>query len=218
MDLYDPANDKLVVQLIRFRATPKVGKPAGPAAAPQELAAEAVGYVDKAADERLASVSFAPKDNAFRLRHPPGWEVETGSRPDNSYSWANFTKDPAKIEVTADVQGSLISGSDSARDVPEGSEHAPVHIAHEHHRKAVAEQFSDYKESKPTLFKGAGLGEGRISSFTASGSGLFGSKLKGYRVTLLTNDRRVTVLCHAPVKEFDALKPTFLAVCRSLGR
>jgi hypothetical protein len=70
----------------------------------------------------------------------------------------------------------------------------------------------------PTLFKGSRLGEGRLATFTASGGGLFGSKLRGYRVTLLTNDRRVTVLCHAPVAEFPKLKPTFLAVCRSLAR
>ena len=41
---------------------------------------------------------------------------------------------------------------------------------------------------------------------------------QGYRVTLLTNNRRVTVLCDAPQKEFAALKPTFLAVCRSVYR
>ena len=35
---------------------------------------------------------------------------------------------------------------------------------------------------------------------------------------LLTNDRRVTVLCHCPVAELGKLKPTFLAVCRSLSR
>jgi hypothetical protein len=218
MDLYDPSTGKQVVQLIRFHGTPAVQKPKGPAEAPKDLAADAAGDVDKAADERIASVAFAPKDNAFRLRHPAGWEVETGSRPDNSYSWANFTSGSAKIAVTADLQGSLISGSDTARDVPEGSELAPVHVAHEHHAKAVAEEFGDYKESKPTLFKGSGLGEGRIASFTASGGGLFGSKLRGYRVTLLTNDRRVTVLCQAPAGEFEKLKPTFLAVSRSLSR
>ncbi len=48
--------------------------------------------------------------------------------------------------------------------------------------------------------------------------GLFGSKLRGYHVTLLTRDRRVTILCHCPEKEFAKLKPTFLAVCRSLSR
>jgi hypothetical protein len=36
-------------------------------------------------------------------------------------------------------------------------------------------------------------------------------------VTLLTNNRRVTVLWHCPEAEFETLKPTFLAVCRSVS-
>ena len=73
-------------------------------------------------------------------------------------------------------------------------------------------------EGKPAVFKGSSIGEGRISVFTASGGGLFGSKLRGYHVTLLTKDRRVSILCHCPEKEFAQFKPTFLAVCRSLAR
>jgi hypothetical protein len=68
-----------------------------------------------------------------------------------------------------------------------------------------------------STFKGGALGEGRIATFTASG-GLFGSRLRDYRVTLLTNDRGVSILCHCPEGEFAKLKPTFLAVCRSLSR
>ncbi len=111
-----------------------------------------------------------------------------------------------------------MSGSDSAQPQPEGSEYAPVQTTHELYKKTISEEFSDYKESKPVLFKGSRLGEGRLSTFTASGGGLFGGKLRGYRITHLTNDRRVTFLCQCPEKEFEALKPTFLAVCRSLSR
>ncbi len=217
LDLYDPETGKQVVQLLRFRAPPVV---ASGSAAKQgkDLAVGPIGEPDKAADAQLATVEFAPKDTAFRLRHPAGWEVETGSRPDNSYSWANITKGAAKILVSADVQGSLISGSDTAGQFEEGSPLAPVHRAHEHHLKAVASGYSDYKESEPTLFKGAGLGEGRIAVYNATESGLLGGKLRGYRVTLLTNDRRITLLCECPPGEFAKNKPTFLAVCRSVAR
>jgi len=135
------------------------------------------------------------------------------------YSWARFTRGSAKIQVFADTKGSLISGSDSAREHEEGSESAPVHIAHEQYARTAAEEYSNYKESKPALFKGSPLGEGRIAMFTASSGGLLGgTKLRGYRVTLLTNDRRVSVLCECPAGDFAKLKPTFLAVCRSLAR
>ncbi len=218
LDLLDPETGKLAVQLIRFREPPVVARKSEPAPAPSDLGAGDAGKVDKAADERLATVEFSPKDNAFKIRHPQGWKSETGSRPDNMYSWATFSRDSARIRVIADIKGSLMSGSDSAGPQPEGSELAPVHVAHELYKKTAAEEYSDFSESKPAVFKGSQLGEGRLSVFTAAGEGLFGSKLRGYHVTLLTRDRRITVLCDGPEKDFAALKPTFLAVCRSLSR
>ena len=94
----------------------------------------------------------------------------------------------------------------------------PRSSAHEFYKKTAAEDYGDFNESKPGVFSGSQMGEGRISVFTAAAEGLFGSKLRGYHVTLLTRDRRVTILCHCPEKEFAKLKPTFLAVCRSLSR
>ncbi len=214
LDLKGPRSGELAVQLLRFDEKPTIGgKPAGPAA-PTDL-----GAIDKDADAKLASVEMSPKDGAFKVRYPKGWESDTGSRPDNTYSWCKFTKGAATIEVRADIQGSLISGSDSRREPqPEGSEMAPVHIAHEAYRKTASEDFSDYSESKPAVFKGAGLGEGRIAEFTASAGALFKTKLRGYHVTLLTNDRRVSIICQCPDKEFATYRPAFLAVCRSLSR
>src|SRR5579883_3212155 len=217
LDLLDPQSGELVVQLIRqSREQPVIGGKAPATEAPKDLALGDPGKVDTAADERLASVQFSPRDGAFRLRHHQGWEVATSSRPDNTYCSAIFTHDSAKIAIYADVAGSLMTGS-PANQFEEGSELAPVHRAHELYKKTAAEEYSDYNESKPALFKGSSLGEGRISEFTASG-GLFSSNLRGYHVTLLTNDRRVSILCHCPESEFAKLKPTFLAVCRSLAR
>jgi hypothetical protein len=218
MDLYDPSDGKHVVQLVRYKDTPDIGGKGGAKkeAAAADLKVGAAGEADKAADDRLASVDFAPKDNAFRLRHPPGWETQTGSRPDNTWSWGKFTKGNAQIHVIADVAGSLMAGANNTNH-EEGSEFAPVHNAHMLGKRSASDEYSDYNEGKPELFKGSGLGEGRIAAFSASTGGLLGSKVRGYRATLLTNDRRITVLCHCPVAELGKLKPTFLAVCRSLS-
>ena len=215
LDLYDPSSGKKLVQLIRFREPASVGGKAKVPEPPKDLAGGDVNQADKAADDRLAKATFSPKDGAFKIRPPKGWETETGSRPDNLYSWARFTHDSAKIQVFADATGSLMSGSNVGQNYPEGSELAPVHNAHMLYKKTISEEYSDYNESAPTLFKGAGLGEGRIAAFTASTGGLFGSKVRGYRVTLLTNDRRITVLCECPPGDFAGLKPLFLAVARS---
>jgi hypothetical protein len=218
MDLLDPSSGKKVVELIRQSAQPTSGTAPPPAPAKELAAGGADVPADKAADLRLASVEFSPKDGAFKLRYPKGWDTETGSRPDNTYSWGRFTNGSAKIQAFADVQGSLMSGSDSARQPQEeGSPLAPVQTAHDLYKRTVAEEYSDFKESAATLFKGSSLGEGRIAAFTASGGGVFGAKLSGYRVTLLTNNRRVTLLCECPAADFAKLKPTFLAVCRSVS-
>jgi hypothetical protein len=214
LDLFDPESGKKVVQLVRLTEKPSVGPAPAPAAAPKDLAS---GAGDPAADAALASVSFSPKDGAFKIRHPQGWEAETGSRPDNTYSWARFTKGSAKIQVFADVQGSLMSGSDVNRDQEEGSEFAPVHNAHELYQKTAAKEYSDYKESEPGVFKGSSVGEGRVATFSASTGGILGTKLKGYRITLLTNNRRISILCECPERDFEKLKPTFLAVSRSVS-
>ena len=119
----------------------------------------------------------------------------------------------------ADITGALVSGADSANpgDVPEGSEFAPVQKAHEHYAKSAGDDLSGYQESKPEVFKDFGFGEGRLSVFTAS-AGMFGGKLKGYHVTGLTRDRRISLLAYGPEADFAKLRPTFLAVARSLAR
>jgi predicted DNA-binding WGR domain protein len=221
LDLFDVESGQKVVQLLRTFEKPVVA--AGPAApaAPTGVAGpggDVNAPADAAADAALASVDYAAKDGAFRLKAPPGWEMKDGARPDNTYSWVRFEQGSAKIEVRADVSGSLMTGAPADGQYEEGSEFAPVQNAHELYKQTVKEEYSDLAESEPTLFKNAGAGEGRISSFTAAGGGLFGGKTLGYRVTFLTNNRRVTVLCDAPQKEFAGLKPTFLAVCRSLAR
>lgn len=218
LDLYDPESGRKVVQLIRFRKPLVGGSSSSTAVAPAAPKDLAGGAGDEAADAQLASIDFAAKDGAFRLRYPSGREFETGTRPDNIYSWARFTKGSAKVQVFADIAGSLTSGPDHVGNQPEGSELAPVHGAHEHHKKTASKLYTNYQESEPALFKGAGLGEGRVATFTAGGGGMFGGKIRGIRVTLLTSDRRISILCEAPSKEFDADKAMFLAICRSLSR
>lgn len=216
LDLIDPEDGKLLVQMIHMRNAPPIVAP-GKAAENKNLVDADAAVFDPDADQALAAVDFSAKDGAFKLRHPQGWTAETGARPDNTYSFVILTKGSAKIQAYADIQGSLMSGSDSAGEFEEGSEFAPVHKAHELYKRVAAEELSGYVEGRPDVFKGSGLGEGRLSVFTASG-GLFGGNLKGYHVTLLTRDRRVSILAYGPEAEFETLRPTYLAVCRSFGR
>lgn len=216
LELMDPDDGKLLVQLIHIRHTPTIAAP-GQADESKTLVDANAGAGDPDAEKSLATVEFPAKDGAFKLRHPQGWTAKTGGRADNTYSFVTLEKGSSKIQAYADIQGSLMSGSDSAGEFEEGSEFAPVHKAHELYKRVAAEELSDYAEGRPDVFKGSDLGEGRLSVFTAS-AGLFGGKLKGYHVTLLTRDRRVSILAYGPEAEFDSLRATYLAVCRSVGR
>ena len=122
LDLMDPKTGKLVVQLRRWQDEPVIGGTSKSAPAP--AAPSNLGEADAAGDAQLASVDFAPSDLAFRLRYPAGWKAETGGRSDSMFSWGKFTKGGATIDVNADIQGSLMSGSDVNRQPQEeGSEH-----------------------------------------------------------------------------------------------
>lgn len=220
LSLIDPDSNKLLVDLVRqFREpdSPAAGK-AKAAAAAKELVDDGDMKVDADADKALASVEMSAKDGAFRLRHPPGWETQTGGKADNTYSYILLDKGAAKIAVYADVTGSLISGADSANagDFEEGSPFAPVHKAHEHYAKTGTEELGEYQESEPKVFKDSGFGEGRISVFTAS-AGMFGGKLKGYHATVMNRDRRISAMAYGPAEDFPKLRATYLAVCRSLS-
>ena len=160
LDLIDPETGKLAVQLIRFREPPVIGqkseKPAKQVLS-ANLAAD-LEKIDKDEDDRLASVEFSPKDGAFKVRHPQGWKTDTGSRPDNLYSWASFTEDSAKIQVLADVKGSLLSGSDSAGQHEEGSESAPVHRRSRALREDCQRRFFRFQREQAPGPQGLGAG------------------------------------------------------------
>ncbi len=221
LSLIDPDSNKLLVDLVR-----QFHEPESPAAGKAKAAATAKALVDDGdktvnpdADRALASVEMSAKDGAFRLRHPPGWETQTGGKADNTYSYILLDKGAAKITVYADITGALVSGADSsnASDFEEGSPFAPVHKAHEHYAKNGTGELSDYQESEPEVFKDSKFGEGRISVFTAS-AGMFGGKFKGYHATVMMNrDRRISVLAYGPAEDFPKLRATYLAVCRSLS-
>lgn len=159
---------------------------------------------------------FVSQDGAFALDVPVGWEEKSGSRPDNTYSWAEFSGSSSTIRVVADVTGSLIAdisapfGAEALDD-----EDAPVAIAHELKKDRIAEDFSNYKES-PSQTITTSMGDARICRFVAGGGP--SGRRSGFRCTMLTNNRRVTFLCHCPAARFDAMQPAFETVLKSVRR
>ena len=154
---------------------------------------------------------FESKDKQVRFEYPAGWEV-TASGGQGLLSHSVFQQGPAKIDVGCDLAGSLFAGPGAPRDPNEEPASARIH---ELGLKNMKEDFSGYEEQPAQPIK-TNIGEGRISEFTAAGS--FGGKIRGYRATALTRDRRVTVICTCPERDWETLKPAFTKVIGSLSQ
>jgi predicted DNA-binding WGR domain protein len=218
LELFDPIKGESLVKLIKLSTTDSIGG-AGPGAESVAAAPTVKEGADPAADAKLAEAEFVSKDGAFALRPPKGWESKGGSRPDNTYSWAEFSNGSARIRIDADVTGALMNDITRPGANDPDSSYPPVASAHDQNKRKVAEAYEDYKESEGVAFPGSKMGEGRIAGFTASGGGLiFSPNLKGYRITLLTGDRRVTLLGQSPEDEWKEIEPIVLAVARSMRR
>jgi len=160
-----------------------------------------------------APVSFTKigsPDKQFQIEHPNDWQVTTTGGK-GTLSHCIFEAGAARIDVSSDLLGALMAGP----QVPSNDPNVEPAVARIHAlgMEKFAEGFSNYEEqeAKPvrTMF-----GEGRISEFTATGS--LGRKLRGYRATVLSRDRRITTMCSCPVSEWETLKPAFDKVIGSL--
>jgi hypothetical protein len=151
--------------------------------------------------------SWNAKDGSFKLDYPDNWEASGGGR--QGIQWAKFISGGAEIRVDTEVSGGLIGdiltgpgGPD--KDIPD--ELAPVASVHEIKADALADEISGYKEEAPVKFT-APMGDGRKSAF--SGSQGLGTKIRGYRATLLGRDKAIRIVCRCPEKYWDELQPSF---------
>jgi hypothetical protein len=216
LTLLEPETGKTVVELIRQRemdSVPGAGGQGSPKGG-DKLPAGA----DPPLDPTLVTEDFRSKDGAFACRYPVDWEPESGSRPDNTYSWAEFTRGSNTLRIDADVTGSLVADIEKSFGGGGEGDESPVASVHQMNERKVAEGFTDYEEGPSRSLTNPSLGEGRIAEFTAESSGLFSTKLHGYRATLLGQNRRITILCSAPEKQWEKLKPTFFAFIQGVKR
>jgi len=149
-------------------------------------------------------------DKQFQVEHPSDWQVTTTGGK-GTLSHCIFEAGAARIDVSSDLMGSLLAGP----AVPSNDPNVEPAVArvHEQGKAKFAETFSNYEEQEPRPVQTA-FGEGRVAEFTATGS--MGRKLRGYRATVLSRDRRITAMCSCPVSEWEKLKPSFDKVIGSL--
>jgi len=167
-----------------------------------------------------APTAFVPYDSAdgrFSCDYPKGWEVEKGAgKQEAMFSYAKFRMGGAEIRVEADFAGSLFGDMAKAGGAIGGDAEPPAARVHVNpiRMKQMKEEFSNYQEREAKGFQSKGMGEGRRSMFTADQT--FGGKIFGYRATMLTGDRRITVVATCPAGNWQTLKPAFEKVISSL--
>jgi len=159
--------------------------------------------------------AYGDTGGKFACDYPKGWQTEGGGKPDSPNSWAKFSSGNALINVTADFAGSLFGDMAKASGSAFGeSAEPPVAKVHPMGERHMKEEFNDYKEREPKAFQSKGMGEGRRSTFIAKQT--LGGKVYGYRATLLSGDRRITVVCTCNATSWQALKPSFERVISSV--
>ena len=163
-----------------------------------------------------AFATYNSPDGRFSCDYPKGWEAAGGGKADKPISWAKFTAGNAEIRVDADFAGSLFGDMAKASGAAFGADaEAPAAKVHPLGMRHMKEEFGDkYDEREAKPFQSKGFGEGRKSIFVAPGS--LGGKTYGYRATLLSGDRRLTIIALCPATNWQVLKPAFDKVIASL--
>jgi len=171
-------------------------------------------------------VAYTAKDQTFKCQAPKDWDREDSGTGGALMASAIFRKGNAKVDITSDLIGSLMGDIIESGDrqmsgmLPGGM--APqarpaVEKLHLQEKAGMKSRIKGYEETEMRAFTSP-LGEARVSEFTGEKPGFPAPvKVRGYRTTILGNERRVTVLCECPEPDWSRLKPAFNRVIGSLG-
>ena len=154
------------------------------------------------------------KDGTFCIEYPDDWEPEGGGR--NGIQWAKFHKGSALIDVSVSFSESVVGdilSTDGGGVATEEEAFAPVAVIHASKMKAMTDIYSNYREKEAVAIRPP-LGDARKSEFQAS-KGL--TPVHGYRVSILNNNRSITVICHCAEKDWKNLQTAFDRIVDALA-
>ncbi|HET6384967.1 MAG TPA: hypothetical protein VFJ58_16370 [Armatimonadota bacterium] len=169
--------------------------------------------------------AFSAPDGSFAGDGPTGWAT-TSSSANAVAGGTAFQSGSARISIVSDLAGSLVGDLSRSADASLSSmsgmvpglklpQVLPVQKVHDMGKKSMEDLFKSYQEQPAQAFQ-ARFGDARISEFTADGGWMAGS-LRGYRVTMLSNDRRVSIVCRCSAGDWNNLHPAFIHVINSIG-
>ena len=161
-------------------------------------------------------MTYTSLDNTFSCDQPTGWDHKETGAPGGILSTVTFTKSKVRFKVISDAEGSLMSeGTNSANaNLPVEMQTPAVQKLHDRDKHQLADNIPGYSEEKPTIFMSK-VGDSRASEWVES-KDKTGSRLHGYRITMLDKDREITVICSSPERNWAVMKPVFQHLVASI--
>ena len=160
--------------------------------------------------------TYTSLDNTFSCDQPAGWDHHETGAPGGVLSTVSFSKGNVRFKVISDAEGSLMSeGANAANaNLPVEQQTPPVEKLHARDKHQLADNIPGCSEEKPTIFTSK-VGDSRASEWIDS-EDKSGSRLHGYRITMLDKDREITVICSSPERNWAVMKPVFQHLVASI--
>lgn len=149
--------------------------------------------------------SYSAIDSSFSCQQPVGWKMKETGAEQGIMSTVAFSQGHVRVKVVSDAIGSLLGDIGNGPSL--GPQKPPVEKLHEYDKAQLTKDMPGYEEGEAKAFTSA-VGDSRVSEWTADG-GAGVSKMHGYRVTMLGNQREITVICFSPERNWKTLKPAF---------
>ena len=164
--------------------------------------------------------TYTAIDNMFSCDQPVGWTMHETGATSGAESTVTFEKSRVRVRIISDSTGSLMgdimgAGNNAGTETLPGMPPPPppkpaVEKLHEMDKAQLAADLPGYKEGEMQKTSSR-VGDARLSEWTADGG-----KMHGYRVTMLGNQREMTVICIAPERNWAVLQPAFQRMIMSV--
>ncbi len=166
-----------------------------------------VGCGSQSAVVPTSFAAYSSSEGEFACEYPEGWEAKGGGK--HGRLWAKFASGSALIHIKSSIIGNLMSDAQrSASSDSGGIGFEPVDGLHHGLMAEAKDEYADYADEpgSPKVLN-CKLGAARTSEFTSNTS--FGSKIHGYRTTVIAHDLGLIIFCTCPEDQWQALKPAF---------
>jgi len=160
--------------------------------------------------------AYTALDGSFACDRPAGWKTKEAGRPGGTRAMVTFESDKVVVEVESDASKLMTASSNETNpyaSTPFAKVMPMVQAMHEKDVQQWMDVLPNFKDAKAEPFQSK-FGDARVSEWTASKGNI---KLHGYRATMASTDRKITIFCLTPERNWAVLMPAFQRIITSVG-